>query len=63
MFSLLWFYLQEDMEMAKYIARLFTARHKFYKQNKICVEWVSAPLEYWNIPNYVFWNRGDDFFF
>uniref|UniRef100_A0A8D0ATM6 Tyrosine-protein phosphatase non-receptor type n=1 Tax=Sander lucioperca TaxID=283035 RepID=A0A8D0ATM6_SANLU len=26
----------EDMEMAKYIARLFTARHKFYKQNKIC---------------------------
>uniref|UniRef100_A0AAR2LWA8 Tyrosine-protein phosphatase non-receptor type n=1 Tax=Pygocentrus nattereri TaxID=42514 RepID=A0AAR2LWA8_PYGNA len=25
----------EDMEMAKYIARLFTARHKFYKQNKI----------------------------
>uniref|UniRef100_A0A8C9V7B8 protein-tyrosine-phosphatase n=1 Tax=Scleropages formosus TaxID=113540 RepID=A0A8C9V7B8_SCLFO len=28
----------EDMEMAKYIARLFTARHKFYKQNKICTE-------------------------
>uniref|UniRef100_A0A3Q3X6C1 protein-tyrosine-phosphatase n=1 Tax=Mola mola TaxID=94237 RepID=A0A3Q3X6C1_MOLML len=26
----------EDMEMAKYVARLFTARHKFYKQNKIC---------------------------
>uniref|UniRef100_A0A672ZM15 Protein tyrosine phosphatase non-receptor type 14 n=1 Tax=Sphaeramia orbicularis TaxID=375764 RepID=A0A672ZM15_9TELE len=26
----------DDMEMAKYIARLFTARHKFYKQNKIC---------------------------
>uniref|UniRef100_A0A672HZ29 Tyrosine-protein phosphatase non-receptor type n=1 Tax=Salarias fasciatus TaxID=181472 RepID=A0A672HZ29_SALFA len=25
----------EDMEMAKYVARLFTARHKFYKQNKI----------------------------
>lgn len=32
------FYLQEDMEMAKYIARLFTARHKFYKQNKIFAE-------------------------
>lgn len=31
-------YVQEDMEMAKYIARLFTARHKFYKQNKICAE-------------------------
>ncbi|KAF0023540.1 hypothetical protein F2P81_024170 [Scophthalmus maximus] len=28
----------EDMEMAKYIARLFTARHKFYKQNKICAD-------------------------
>lgn len=37
------FYLQEDMEMAKYIARLFTARHKFYKQNKICAEWVRRP--------------------
>ena len=38
-------YLQEDMEMAKYISRLFTARHKFYKQNKICAEWVSRPTE------------------
>ncbi|XP_078261030.1 tyrosine-protein phosphatase non-receptor type 14-like isoform X2 [Rhinoraja longicauda] len=28
----------DDMEMAKYISRLFTARHKFYKQNKICTE-------------------------
>ncbi|MGH0122188.1 UNVERIFIED_CONTAM: hypothetical protein FKN15_015492 [Acipenser sinensis] len=29
---------EDDMEMAKYISRLFTARHKFYKQNKICTE-------------------------
>ncbi|XP_037541787.1 tyrosine-protein phosphatase non-receptor type 14 [Nematolebias whitei] len=33
----------EDMEMAKYIARLFTARHKFYKQNKICIEPTHSP--------------------
>ncbi|KAF7662203.1 hypothetical protein LDENG_00242740 [Lucifuga dentata] len=33
----------EDMEMAKYIARLFTARHKFYKQNKIYVEPTHSP--------------------
>ncbi|XP_077408055.1 tyrosine-protein phosphatase non-receptor type 14-like [Vanacampus margaritifer] len=33
----------EDMEMAKYIARLFTARHKFYKQNKICAEPTRSP--------------------
>ncbi|XP_028295357.1 tyrosine-protein phosphatase non-receptor type 14-like [Gouania willdenowi] len=33
----------EDMEMAKYVARLFTARHKFYKQNKICVEPTHSP--------------------
>ncbi|MEQ2280525.1 hypothetical protein AMECASPLE_020799 [Ameca splendens] len=33
----------EDMEMAKYIARLFTARHKFYKQNKICTEPTHSP--------------------
>lgn len=38
MFISLCLYVQEDMEMAKYIARLFTARHKFYKQNKICAE-------------------------
>lgn len=38
MFFFLSLYEQEDMEMAKYIARLFTARHKFYKQNKICAE-------------------------
>uniref|UniRef100_A0AAZ3P1E8 protein-tyrosine-phosphatase n=1 Tax=Oncorhynchus tshawytscha TaxID=74940 RepID=A0AAZ3P1E8_ONCTS len=25
----------DDIELSKYIARLFTARHKFYKQNKI----------------------------
>ncbi|KAL4630464.1 tyrosine-protein phosphatase non-receptor type 14-like [Arapaima gigas] len=34
----------EDMEMAKYIARLFTARHKFYKQNKICTEPAHSPV-------------------
>ncbi|KAM8831881.1 tyrosine-protein phosphatase non-receptor type 14-like [Spinachia spinachia] len=34
----------EDMEMAKYIARLFTARHKFYKQNKICAEPTHSPV-------------------
>uniref|UniRef100_A0A668AJK8 Tyrosine-protein phosphatase non-receptor type n=1 Tax=Myripristis murdjan TaxID=586833 RepID=A0A668AJK8_9TELE len=33
----------EDMEMSKYIARLFTARHKFYKQNKICAEPAHSP--------------------
>ncbi|XP_011610389.2 tyrosine-protein phosphatase non-receptor type 14 isoform X2 [Takifugu rubripes] len=33
----------EDMEMAKYIARLFTARHKFYKQNKIFAEPTHSP--------------------
>uniref|UniRef100_H3DG33 protein-tyrosine-phosphatase n=1 Tax=Tetraodon nigroviridis TaxID=99883 RepID=H3DG33_TETNG len=33
----------EDMEMAKYIARLFTTRHKFYKQNKICAEPTHSP--------------------
>ncbi|CAG5928053.1 unnamed protein product [Menidia menidia] len=33
----------EDMEMAKYIARLFTSRHKFYKQNKICAEPTHSP--------------------
>ncbi|XP_058880277.1 tyrosine-protein phosphatase non-receptor type 14-like isoform X2 [Acipenser ruthenus] len=33
----------DDMEMAKYISRLFTARHKFYKQNKICTEQSNSP--------------------
>uniref|UniRef100_A0A674JY91 protein-tyrosine-phosphatase n=1 Tax=Terrapene triunguis TaxID=2587831 RepID=A0A674JY91_9SAUR len=28
----------DDIENAKYISRLFAARHKFYKQNKICTE-------------------------
>ncbi|OXB77920.1 UNVERIFIED_CONTAM: hypothetical protein H355_015206 [Colinus virginianus] len=28
----------DDLENAKYISRLFAARHKFYKQNKICTE-------------------------
>lgn len=33
-------HLKDDLENAKYISRLFSARHKFYKQNKICTEWV-----------------------
>ncbi|KAJ8410232.1 hypothetical protein AAFF_G00202130 [Aldrovandia affinis] len=33
----------DDMEMAKYISTLFTARHKFYKQNKICAEPAHSP--------------------
>ncbi|XP_033874568.1 tyrosine-protein phosphatase non-receptor type 14-like isoform X2 [Acipenser ruthenus] len=33
----------DEMEMAKYISRLFTARHKFYKQNKICTEQSNSP--------------------
>ncbi|RXM98878.1 Tyrosine-protein phosphatase non-receptor type 14 [Acipenser ruthenus] len=33
----------DDMEMAKYISRLFTARHKFYKQNKICTDIFLQP--------------------
>ncbi|KAF5891952.1 tyrosine-protein phosphatase non-receptor type 14, partial [Clarias magur] len=44
----------EDMEMAKYIARLFTARHKFYKQNKICVEPTHSPV---TIRRRATWNR------
>ncbi|ELK16164.1 Tyrosine-protein phosphatase non-receptor type 14 [Pteropus alecto] len=28
----------DDIENAKYISRLFTTRHKFYKQNKICTD-------------------------
>uniref|UniRef100_A0A4W5REB9 Protein tyrosine phosphatase non-receptor type 14 n=1 Tax=Hucho hucho TaxID=62062 RepID=A0A4W5REB9_9TELE len=34
---------QDDIELSKYIARLFTARHKFYKQNKICAEPAHSP--------------------
>uniref|UniRef100_A0AAY4B0J7 protein-tyrosine-phosphatase n=1 Tax=Denticeps clupeoides TaxID=299321 RepID=A0AAY4B0J7_9TELE len=34
----------EDMEMAKYIAQHFTARHKFYKQNKICCYIISPNI-------------------
>ncbi|XP_029768703.1 tyrosine-protein phosphatase non-receptor type 14 [Terrapene carolina triunguis] len=30
----------DDIENAKYISRLFAARHKFYKQNKICTDLV-----------------------
>ncbi|KAL2082187.1 hypothetical protein ACEWY4_022005 [Coilia grayii] len=44
----------EDMEMAKYIARLFTARHKFYKQNKICAEPAHSPAPIRRRPT---WNR------
>ncbi|XP_030637907.1 tyrosine-protein phosphatase non-receptor type 14-like [Chanos chanos] len=44
----------EDMEMAKYIARLFTARHKFYKQNKICAEPAHSPAPLRRRPT---WNR------
>nr|XP_033791445.1 tyrosine-protein phosphatase non-receptor type 14 isoform X2 [Geotrypetes seraphini] len=33
----------DDMENAKYISRLFAARHKFYKQHKICTEQSSTP--------------------
>ncbi|XP_071269338.1 tyrosine-protein phosphatase non-receptor type 14-like isoform X2 [Salvelinus alpinus] len=33
----------DDIELSKYIARLFTARHKFYKQNKICAEPAHSP--------------------
>ncbi|KAL6485597.1 hypothetical protein MHYP_G00049890 [Metynnis hypsauchen] len=44
----------EDMEMAKYIARLFTARHKFYKQNKICAEPTHSPVTIRRRPT---WNR------
>ncbi|NXG48926.1 PTN14 phosphatase, partial [Psilopogon haemacephalus] len=33
----------DDLENAKYISRLFSARHKFYKQNKICTEQSSSP--------------------
>ncbi|KAG5277562.1 hypothetical protein AALO_G00119020 [Alosa alosa] len=44
----------EDIEMAKYIARLFTARHKFYKQNKICAEPAHSPAPIRRRPT---WNR------
>ncbi|XP_049625501.1 tyrosine-protein phosphatase non-receptor type 14 [Suncus etruscus] len=33
----------DDIENAKYISRLFAARHKFYKQNKNCTEPTSSP--------------------
>uniref|UniRef100_A0A8B9ZEC3 Tyrosine-protein phosphatase non-receptor type n=1 Tax=Anas platyrhynchos TaxID=8839 RepID=A0A8B9ZEC3_ANAPL len=33
----------DDLENAKYISRLFAARHKFYKQNKICTEQSNSP--------------------
>lgn len=37
-FPLCLFISKDDIENAKYISRLFTTRHKFYKQNKICTE-------------------------
>uniref|UniRef100_A0A8C6QAR7 Tyrosine-protein phosphatase non-receptor type n=1 Tax=Nannospalax galili TaxID=1026970 RepID=A0A8C6QAR7_NANGA len=33
----------DDIENAKYISRLFTTRHKFYKQNQICTEQSNSP--------------------
>ncbi|KAM4693440.1 tyrosine-protein phosphatase non-receptor type 14 [Discoglossus pictus] len=33
----------DDIENSKYISRLFTAMHKFYKENKICTEQSSTP--------------------
>ncbi|XP_054837480.1 tyrosine-protein phosphatase non-receptor type 14 isoform X2 [Eublepharis macularius] len=33
----------DDLENAKYISRLFTVKHKFYKQNKICTEQSNSP--------------------
>ncbi|KAJ8270501.1 hypothetical protein GJAV_G00115580 [Gymnothorax javanicus] len=44
----------DEMEMAKYISTLFTARHKFYKQNKICVEPARSPPPIRRRPT---WNR------
>lgn len=44
----------DDMEMAKYISTLFTARHKFYKQNKICAEPAHSPAPIRRRPT---WNR------
>ncbi|XP_073711815.1 tyrosine-protein phosphatase non-receptor type 14-like [Misgurnus anguillicaudatus] len=43
----------DDMEMAKYIARLFTARHKFYRQNKIFTTPARSPVP----PRRHTWNR------
>ncbi|XP_033000667.1 tyrosine-protein phosphatase non-receptor type 14 [Lacerta agilis] len=33
----------DDLENAKYISRLFAAKHKFYKQNNICTEQSNSP--------------------
>lgn len=40
LFSFFSLIFKDDLENAKYISRLFASRHKFYKQNKICTEWV-----------------------
>nr|XP_060610263.1 tyrosine-protein phosphatase non-receptor type 14 [Anolis sagrei ordinatus] len=37
------FFHTDDIENAKYISRLFAAKHKFYKQNKICTEQSNSP--------------------
>ncbi|XP_020664335.3 tyrosine-protein phosphatase non-receptor type 14 [Pogona vitticeps] len=37
------FFHTDDLENAKYISRLFAAKHKFYKQNKICTEQSNSP--------------------
>ncbi|XP_039598922.1 tyrosine-protein phosphatase non-receptor type 14-like, partial [Polypterus senegalus] len=34
----------EDIEMAKYLSRLFAARQKFAKENKICTELSHSPV-------------------
>eukprot|EP00079_Xenopus_tropicalis_P035689 XP_017949460.1 PREDICTED: tyrosine-protein phosphatase non-receptor type 14 [Xenopus tropicalis] len=44
----------DDIENSKYITRLFAARHKFYKDNKICTEQSSSPPAVRRQPN---WNR------
>lgn len=36
-------YHTDDLENAKYISRLFSVKHKFYKQNKICTEQSNSP--------------------
>ncbi|OCT77588.1 tyrosine-protein phosphatase non-receptor type 14 [Xenopus laevis] len=44
----------DDVENSKYISRLFAARHKFYKDNKIFTEQSSSPPAVRRQPN---WNR------
>ncbi|KAG8443752.1 hypothetical protein GDO86_009071 [Hymenochirus boettgeri] len=44
----------DDVENGKYISRLFAARHKFYKDNKMCTEKSTSPQTVRRQPN---WNR------